>query len=69
MHEDPATFLIIVISGGAWNQLAIEFVEDLGRQMTQVTNDNIETQYLFQRLSMAVQKGNTIAFISTFSGS
>ena len=45
---------------------AIEFVQYLGRRISEVTNEPLETQYPFQRLSMAVQRGNAIAFKSTF---
>jgi len=57
---------IAVETGGSWNAQAIEFVQDLGRRISEVTNEPLETQFLFQRLSMAVQRGNAIAFKSTF---
>ena len=58
---------VAVETGGSWNQLAIEFIQDLGKRTSVVTKDDMETQYLFQRLAMAVQRGNVIAFINTFS--
>ena len=57
---------IAVETGGSWNAQAIEFVQDLGRRISEVTNEPLETQFLFQRLSMAVQRGNSIAYKSTF---
>lgn len=54
-------------TGGSWNQQAVEFIQELGKRMSEVTRDDLETQYLFQRLSMAVQRGNAIAFISSFT--
>lgn len=57
---------ISVETGGSWNAQAVEFVQDLGKRISEVTNEPLETQYLFQRLSMAVQRGNAIAFKSTF---
>ena len=57
---------IAVETGGSWNAQAIEFVQDLGRRISEVTNEPLETQFLFQRLSMAVQRGNAIAYKSTF---
>ena len=44
----------------------VEFVQDLGKRISGVTNEPLETQYLFQRMSMAVQKGRAIGFKSTF---
>ena len=63
------THMFVSISletGGSWNVQAVEFVQDLGKRISEVTNESMETQFLFQRLSMAVQRGNSIAFKSTF---
>jgi len=57
---------LAVETGGSWNLQAIQFVQDLGRRISEVTNEPMETQYLFQRISMAVQRGNAIAYTSTF---
>jgi len=42
-------------------------VQELGRRMTAVTEDTRETTYLFQRLSVALQRGNAVSFHSTFT--
>ena len=60
---------LAVETGGPWNIQAIEFIQDLGKRISDVTNEPLETQYLFQRLSMAVQQGNAVAFSSTFPAS
>ena len=57
---------IAIETGGAWNQLAIEFVSELGKKMTEVTKEPGETQFLFLRLSIALQRGNSVAFRNTF---
>jgi hypothetical protein len=57
---------IAVETGGSWNVQAVEFVQDLGRRISEVTNEPLEMQFLFQRLPMAVQRGNAIAYKSTF---
>ena len=49
---------IAVETGGWYNRQAVEFVQDLGKWISEVTNGPLETQYLFQRLSMAVQRGS-----------
>ena len=35
-------------------------IEEIGRRVTGVTDDPKETMYLFQRLSMAIQRGNAL---------
>ena len=57
---------IAIETGGPWNIEAIEFVIDLGKMITQVTLEPLETQYLFQRFSITLQRGNEIAFRNTF---
>ena len=38
--------------------MPIELTQDIGRRITTVTEDTRETTFLFQRLSMALQRGN-----------
>src|SRR6218665_33744 len=52
-------------SSGAWSWEGLEFIPELGRRMTNTTLDKLETSYLFQRISVAVQRGNAICFAST----
>ena len=40
---------ISVETGGSWNVQAVEFVQDLGKLISEVTNEPLETQYLFQQ--------------------
>ena len=54
-------------SGGAWDIQASEFIQELGKRITVCTKDSKETQYLFQQLSMAIQRGNAVSFPNTFS--
>ena len=37
-------------TAGSWNVQTIEFIQELGRRMTEATNEPQETQYLFKRL-------------------
>ena len=65
----PATHHFVPIAietGGPWNSEAAELVADLGRRITQVTLEPLETQYLFQRIPITLQRGNEIAFRNTF---
>jgi len=54
-------------TAGTWNNLAVELTQELGRRITAVTDDPRETGFLFQRLSVAVQRGNAVSFRSTFT--
>ena len=58
---------IAIETGGAWNELALEFITKLGRRISGATQEPRETQFLFQRLSISLQRGNAVAFKNTFS--
>ena len=47
--------------------MAVELVQEIGRRITLVTEDSRETVFLFQRLSIALQLGNAVSFLSTFT--
>ena len=57
---------VAIETGGAWCPAAIEFIQDLGRRTTDVTHDPLETTYLFQRISIVIQRGNSLSFQHTF---
>jgi len=43
----------------------IEFTQEIGRRITTITEDTRETTFLFQRFSMALQRGNAVSFQNT----
>jgi len=45
--------------------MAIEFTQEIGRRITTIMEDIWETTFLFQRLSMALQRGNAVSFHNT----
>jgi len=47
------------------NSSGISFLIELGRRLTDVSGDARETMYLFQRVSLAVQRYNSVAFKGT----
>ena len=57
---------LAIETGGAWNEKAVEFISEVGRRITEVTNEQQETMFLFQRISVALKRGNAIAFRNTF---
>jgi len=57
---------VAVETAGTWGQSAIELVHEIGKRIITVTEDTREIMLLFQRLFIALQKGNAVAFQSTF---
>jgi len=55
---------VAVGTAGTWNQSAVELIQDIGRRITAVTEDTIETVFLFQRLSNALQVGNAVTLLA-----
>ena len=51
---------------GVWCQEAVEIFQELGRRISEVTGDKRETSFLFQRLSIALQKGNAACMLGSF---
>ena len=57
---------IAIETAGSWDLQALEVIEEIGRRIMEATEDTKETMYLFQRLSMAIQRGNALSFFNTF---
>ena len=49
---------IAIEKSGAWNNEAIEIVQEVDKRITSITSDLNKTNYLFQRTSIAIQRGN-----------
>ena len=45
---------------------ALAFLKELGRRLTLATEDKHETVFLFQRLSVAIQRCDAVCFADTF---
>jgi len=58
--------IIIIIIIVSWSQQAIDLVQEIGRLTTAITEDSRETVFLFQRLSVALQRGNAVSFLGIF---
>jgi len=52
---------------GAINKDGMDFLSDLGRRITQSTDDHRESAFLFQRLSMLIQRYNAVAVLAAFA--
>ena len=45
--------------------MAVELTQEIGRRITTITEDTWETTFLFQRLSVVLQRGNAVSFHDT----
>jgi hypothetical protein len=52
---------------GAIGSKATTFLRELGRRLSSTTGDTRETTFLFQRLSVAIQRFNAVCFAETFA--
>ena len=51
---------------GPMNSSGVEFIRDLGRKMTKQSGDPRETSFLWQRLSISLQRFNAVCFRGCF---
>ena len=58
---------IAIETAGVWNSQVREFITELGKRITTVTGEIKETSYIFQQVSVAIQRGNMLAFIGSFT--
>ena len=66
--EQSHTFIPVALETmGPMCASAVEFVQDIGHKATEVTSDPRETQFLFQRISIAVQRFNAVCLADTFT--
>src|SRR6218665_2644937 len=56
---------IALESGGAWCKAGLQFISELGNRISEATHDPMETSYIFQRISVALQRGNAICISGT----
>ena len=60
-------FITVAIeTGGSWNVEATELIKDIGRRIKIINGEPRETAYLFQRISVAIQNRNVLAYQITF---
>ena len=54
---------------GSWGKSSIKFLEDLGARIAAATGDKRSRSFLFQRLGIAIQRGNVISISATLPNS
>ena len=52
---------------GPINVKGAEFLQELGRRLAAISDDNRQTSFLFQRISITLQRFNAITFADTFA--
>jgi len=52
---------------GPLNMAGFQFLNELGRRISQESDDSRESAFLFQRLSMTIQRFNAVAIQGTFA--
>jgi len=69
-HDELASmhifYPVAIETGGTWNHWAVELVQRICRRATLITGEPRESTFLFQQLSIALQRGNTVFFLNTF---
>jgi len=62
------TFVPVVAeTTGAISKDGMDFLSDLGRRITQSTDNHRESAFLFQRLSILIQRYNAVNVLGTFT--
>jgi hypothetical protein len=56
---------VAVETMGALGEEASDFLHDLGKRIERVSGERRATEYLLQRISVAVQRGNAAAVLGT----
>jgi len=62
-------FPVAIETSGVMDQLAVDLVSEIGRRISSVIEHTREATFLFQRLSVALQRGNAVSFLATFANS
>ena len=60
--ELSATYTVVPIGTetlGSWGPSGLKFVKEIGKRIEDHTGEKQSTSYLFQSISMAIQRGNS----------
>ena len=60
---------VAVETFGSWGQINLKFIKDLGTRIADRTGEKRSTAFLFQSISMAVQRGNAASVLGTLPSS
>ena len=65
MFDDYDLIPISVETLGTWGELGLQFIQEVGKLIENKTHEKISTPFLFQALSIAIHRGNSIAVTGT----
>ena len=60
---------VAVETSGCWGSEAMKFIRSIGMKITQSTDEPRAISFLFQQLSIAIQRGNAASVLGTFPSS
>jgi len=58
---------VVIETLGTWGPAGSSFINEVGKRITAKTGDRRSTVFLRQRLSLAVQRGNAVSILGTFT--
>ena len=66
-HLDASHHFVpfVVETSGVLGEAAVDFTRDLGRRLCKATGEPRSREFLLQRISVAVQRGNAAAVLGT----
>ena len=56
---------IAVETLGSWGPEGLHFIKSIGKKIQDITGEKRATFYLFQRISVAIQRGNAASILGT----
>ena len=65
MAEDYFLVPIGIESFGSWGSKGHKLIKSIGKKVIEATGEKRSTSYLFQRISMAIQRGNASCVLGT----
>ena len=66
--QETYTFIALAFETlGLINVKGVEFLQELGRRLAAISDDNRQTSFMFQRISITLQRFNAITFADTFA--
>jgi len=60
---------VAVETSGVLGPEALQLLQDLGHRLREATGEQRSYQFLLQRVSVAVQRGNRVAVVGSLGGS
>ena len=56
---------ISVETFGVWGEMGMKLIKELGKMLIQQSGEKRSTSFLFQSISVAIQRGNALSIMGT----